>query len=169
MSAPESSAARTKTITWEDPLVGARLAATMTGLDYLHAMIDGSIPPPPITATMNLEFVSAEEGLVVFTCQADESHYNPIGVVHGGFVCTALDTVAGCAVHSTLPAGTGYTSIEIKVSYLRPVTVDSGPLRAEGRIVKSGSRVAFAEGTITDAQGRVVATASSTLLVFPLR
>jgi uncharacterized protein (TIGR00369 family) len=101
-------------------------------------------------------------------CTLDESVYNPIGVVHGGLVCTLLDTVAGCAVHTTLPKGMGYTSIELKVSYLRPVHATSGPLTAIGRVVKPGRRVAFSEGEILDAQGRAVATASSSLLVFPI-
>ena len=103
-----------------------------------------------------------------FTCELDESVYTPIGVVHGGLVCTMLDTVAGCAVHTTLPAGVGYTSIELEVSYLPAVHVGSGPLTAIGRVVKPGRRVAFAEGEVLDAAGRTVATASSSLLVFPL-
>lgn len=109
---------------------------------------------------------SVEHGRVEFTCDPDESAYNPIGVVHGGLVCTLLDSVAGCALHSTLPAGRGYTSIEIKVSYLKAVTTRSGTLSAVGTVVKAGARVGFTEGVVTDASGAVVATASSTLLVF---
>jgi len=141
---------------------------TMKGIDYLQAMIDGEIPPPPIIALMDMTLVSAEEGTVTFTCEPNESHYNPIGTVHGGFVCTVLDSVAGCAVQSTLAAGLGYTSLEIKVNYLRGVSAASGTLTAVGRVVKPGSRVAFAEGVVTDSEGRVVATATSTLLVFPV-
>jgi len=117
---------------------------------------------------MNMTLGEVEPGRVTFTCEPDESHYNPIGTVHGGFVCTVLDSVAGCAVHSTLPLGVGYTSLEIKVNYLRPVNATTGPLVAVGTVTKPGSRVAFAEGTIHDSEGRLVATASSTLLVFPL-
>jgi uncharacterized protein (TIGR00369 family) len=105
---------------------------------------------------------------VVFSCAVDESVYNPIGVVHGGLACTLLDTVVGCAVQTTLPQGQGYTSIELKVSYLRAVHATSGPLTAVGTVVKPGRRVAFAEGTLADAAGRTVATASSSILVFPL-
>jgi uncharacterized protein (TIGR00369 family) len=161
-------AARTRTVSWHDPLVGAKLATTMSGLDYLHAMIEGSIPPPPITSLMNMTLASAEPGTAVFTCLPDESHYNPIGSVHGGFVCTVLDSAAGCAVHTTLAAGLGYTSLEIKVNYLRAVKADSGELTVTGTVTKPGSRVAFAEAVLTDSAGRTVATASSTLLVFPV-
>ena len=117
---------------------------------------------------MQFDIRALEEGRVEFGCTLDESVYNPIGVVHGGLVCTLLDTVAGCAVHTTLPQGFAYTSIELKVNYLRAVHATSGPLTAIGRVVKPGRRVAFAEGEVLDAQGRTVATASSSLLVFPL-
>ena len=160
---------RTRTIEWEDPTIGASRALTMAGLDYLQAMIAGEIPGPPIIALMDMDLVSATNGEVTFTCVPNESHYNPIGAVHGGFACTVLDSAAGCAVHSTLPEGMGYTSLEIKVSYLRAISAESGVLTAVGRVTKPGSRVAFAEAEITDAQGRLVATASSTLLVFPVR
>jgi uncharacterized protein (TIGR00369 family) len=115
-----------------------------------------------------MDVVEVGPGTVTFRCRPDESHYNPIGTVHGGLVCTLLDSALGCATHTTLPAGTGYTSIEIKVNYLRPVTVDSGPLICTGRVTKPGSRVAFAEGEVLDSRGRVVATASGSLLIFAL-
>jgi uncharacterized protein (TIGR00369 family) len=117
---------------------------------------------------MNLEAVSAEVGRVEFRCTPDESHYNPIGTVHGGFVCTVLDSVLGCATQTTLPKGQGYTSLEIKVNYLRGLSSDSGELTAVGRVTKPGKRAAFAEGEVRDSEGRLVATASSTLLVFPI-
>jgi len=139
-----------------------------SGLEALRAIGDGVLPPPPIARLFQMYVVSVAEGRVEFSCTVDESAYNPIGVVHGGLVCTLLDTVAGCAVHSTLPRGVGYTSIELKVSYLRSVHVGSGPLTAIGTVVKPGRRVAFAEGEVRDAAGRTVATATSSLLVFPL-
>src|SRR4051794_4874603 len=117
---------------------------------------------------MQFDIRALEEGRVEFGCTLDESVYNPIGVVHGGLVCTLLDTVAGCAVHTTLPAGVAYTSIELKVNYLRPGHATSGPPTAMGGVVKPGGRVAFAEGEVRDAQGRPLAPASSSLLVFPL-
>lgn len=159
---------RSRTVTWYDPAIGAGEGLAMAGLDYLQAMIDGILPPPPISGLIDMALVAAEAGRVEFTCEPDESAYNPIGSVHGGLVCTLLDSVAGCALHSTLPQGRGYTSVEIKINYLKPVRSTSGRLTAVGTVVKAGSRVAFTEGLVTDASGAVVATATSTLLVFDL-
>jgi uncharacterized protein (TIGR00369 family) len=163
-----STPERSRHVTWEDPLIGAERAKTMSGLDYIQALIDGSIPPPPIVGLMRMQAVSAEVGTVTFTCEPDESMYNPIGTVHGGLVCTLLDSVLGCATQTTLPLGQAYTSLDITVSYLRPVMANSGTLTAVGRVVKPGNRAAFAEGTVHDANGKLVATATSTLLVFPV-
>jgi uncharacterized protein (TIGR00369 family) len=159
---------RSRTVTWHDPMVTAAGAVERSGRETMAAIRDGVLPAAPIAMLMQFDIRALEEGRVEFGCTLDESAYNPIGVVHGGLVCTLLDTVAGCAVHTTLPAGVGYTSIEIKVNYLRAVHATSGPLTAIGRVVKPGRRVAFAEGEVLDAQGRTVATASSSLLVFPL-
>lgn len=158
----------TRTVTWYDPERSAAKGLQLAGIDYLRAMLDGELPPPPISKLITMELVEVEEGRVVFTCEPDRSAYNPIGTVHGGLVCTLLDSVAGCAIHSTLPQGKGYTSVEIKVSYLRPVVASSGTLTATGTVVKTGSRVGFTEGVVTDAAGNLVATATSTLLVFDL-
>ena len=163
-----NDATRSRTVTWQDPMIGASRAKQMPGLDYLQAMIDGEIPPPPIISLMDMTLESVATGTATFSCLPNESHYNPIGSVHGGFVCTALDSAAGCAVQTTLPAGVGYTSLEIKVSYLRAVSASSGTLTVVGTVTKPGSRVAFAEAVVTDSEGRIVATASSTLLVFPI-
>lgn len=159
---------RSRTVTWEDPLVGAALAKTMSGLEYMQGLLDGSIPEPPIVNLMNMRPVAVEVGKVTFTCDPNESHYNPIGTVHGGLVCTLLDSVLGCAVQTTLPKGQGYTSLEIKISYLRPVMADTGQLTAVGIATKPGSRAAFADGTVHDSNGKLIATASSTLLIFPV-
>ncbi len=160
--------AREKTVRWHDPGPTTAVGLSMAGVDYLNAMIDGKLPPPPISGLMQFELAAAEPGRVVFTCRPDESAYNPIGAIHGGLVCALLDSVLGCAMHSVLPQGKGYTSVEIKVNYLRAVRVSSGLLTATGTVVKSGARVGFTEGVVTDASGAVVATASSTLLVFDL-
>ena len=169
LTAPEDwGDARSRTVTWHDPMITAAGALERSGLETLEAIRDGLLPPPPIALLMQFDVRALEEGRVEFGCTLDESVYNPIGVVHGGLVCTLLDTVAGCAVHTTLPAGFGYTTIELKVSYLRAVREASGPLTAIGRVIKPGRRVAFAEGEVLDAAGRIVATASSSLLVFPL-
>ena len=157
---------RSRTVTWYDPMQVAAAGLSMSGLELLEAVRDGRVPPPPISQLFQMGINAIEPGLVQFTCALDESAYNPIGVVHGGLVCTLLDTVVGCAVHTTLPVGSGYTSVEIKVSYLRPVHGTSGPLVAVGNVVKPGRRVAFAEGTVSDSSGKLVATATSTLLVF---
>lgn len=164
----EWGAARSKLVTWHDPAPTTAKGLAMPGLDYLQAIVGGLLPPPPISGLMEMSFESVEPGRVVFTCRPDESAYNPIGAVHGGLVCTLLDSVAGCALHSTLPQGKGYTSVEIKVSYLKAVRAGSGLLTATGTVVKAGSRVGFTEGVVVDGSGATVATATSTLLVFDL-
>jgi uncharacterized protein (TIGR00369 family) len=156
---------RQKTITWYDPLAAAKQGAAMAGVDHLRAMLDGKLPPPPIATHFDLALVSVEPGDVTFVCTPDESVYNPIGLVHGGLVCTLLDSVTGCAVQSTLPVGLAYTSVEIKVNYLRPVHGHTGELRARGWLTKPGRRVAFAEGDVRDSAGKLLATASSTCLI----
>ena len=159
---------RSKVVTWHDPAPTTAIGLSMAGIDYMRAMVDGVLPPPPIAGLMEFTLAEVEPGRAVFTCRPDESSYNPIGVVHGGLVCTLLDSVAGCALHSALPQGKGYTSVEIKVNYLKAVRTSSGLLTATGTVVKAGSRVGFTEGVVTDASGAVVATATSTLLVFDL-
>jgi uncharacterized protein (TIGR00369 family) len=159
---------RSRTVTWHEPGPSTARGLAMSGIDYLRAMADGELPQPPIAGLLRFEIASADPGRVVFTCEPDESAYNPIGAIHGGLVCTLLDSVTGCAIHSTLPQGKGYTSVEIKVNYLKAVRLSSGVLTATGTVVKSGARVGFAEGVVTDAGGAVVATATSTLLVFDL-
>ncbi|MGO1172752.1 MAG: PaaI family thioesterase [Actinomycetaceae bacterium] len=159
---------RESTIRWEDPATGLAILPTVSGLEFLTRMKNREVPGPPIASHFAMDILEVERGTVTFSSTPDESHDNPIGVVHGGLVCTLLDSALGCATHTTLPAGTGYTSIEIKVSYLRPVTAAGGPLTCVGRVTKPGSRVTFAEGEVRDASGKVVATASGSLLVFPL-
>ena len=157
-----------RTVTWHGTGPGVAQASTMAGIDYLKAMLAGELPPPPIATLMQFDLIDAEPGKVVLTCQPDESVYNPSGGVHGGLVCTLLDSAAGLAMHSTLSAGKGYTSIEIKVNYLKPVRLDSGLLTTTGTVVKSGSRVGFTEGVVINGSGAIVATATSTVLVFDL-
>jgi uncharacterized protein (TIGR00369 family) len=156
---------RSKQVTWYDPATVAAGADGLSGLEFITALAEGRIAPPPIASLLNMWPVSVARGLVVFECVPDESVYNPIGVVHGGLLCTLADSVAGCAVHTTLDTGTGYTSIDITVNYARPVTLDSGTLTATGRVTKPGRRVALATAEITDAAGRLVATASSNCLI----
>lgn len=156
---------RRREITWHDPAVGAVAGRELAGLAYLTAMLEGRLPPPPIAQTLGFTLDRVVEGEVWFSCEPHESHYNPIGVVHGGLVCTLLDSALACAGHTLLPAGVGYTSIEIKVNYLRAVSPASGTLVAHGWVAKPGRRVAFVEGDVRDASDKVVATASGTCLV----
>lgn len=156
---------RSKTISWHDPAVTVAALPALSGLELLQQMADGLLPPAPISSHFGTTVLSVSFGDVVFGCTPDESAYNPIGMVHGGLVCTLLDSVTACAVHSTLPAGTAYTSLEIKVSYLRKITIETGPLTAHGWVTKPGRRAAFAEGDVRDAEGKVLATATSTCLV----
>jgi uncharacterized protein (TIGR00369 family) len=156
---------RSRTVTWDDPAPPLAAATGLSGIEYLQALVDGTYPPPPIARLLGFDIVSVAEGEAVFTCEPGEYHYNPLGTVHGGLACTLLDTVVGCAAHTTLPKGVGYTSIDLQVSYLRPILATSGTLRAVGRVVKGGRRVIFAEGVLEDAEGRPLATATSSLLV----
>jgi uncharacterized protein (TIGR00369 family) len=159
---------RERIFAWSDPKLTADAASGMAGLDFLRAMRDGVVPAAPIAALVGLSIAEVDPGRVVMRLTPAEYHYNPIGTVHGGILATLLDSVMGCAVHSTLPKGRGYTSLEIKVNYVRAVTGDSGELSAEGRVVHGGRRSAVAEGTVVDAKGRLCATASTTCLVFDL-
>ncbi len=149
-------------------MTAATPAAEMSGLEQLRAAFDPNRPERAsgIGKTMGFTVIEIEEGRVVFGGHPDESVYNPIGTVHGGYAATLLDSAVGCAVHSVLKPGQGYTTLELKVAYHRAMTKETGPVRAEGRVVQAGRRAAFAEGRLTDAQGRLYATATSTLLVF---
>jgi uncharacterized protein (TIGR00369 family) len=158
-----SATIRSKTVTWEDPSVSAAAMAAMPGRELLEAILDGRLPPPPIAELIGARLVSIGEGTVVFECTPDESVYNPIGLVHGGLMCTLLDSAAGCAVHSLLPAGVAYSSIEIKVSFLSAVRAGNGPLQAEGRVLRVGRQVAFAEAHARTATGKLVGHATSSL------
>ncbi|MCU1667717.1 MAG: thioesterase superfamily protein [Blastococcus sp.] len=161
--------ARSRLVTWQDPAVIVAAARGRSGLDTLRAIRDGVVPLPPMARLLQMELVGLAEGRVEVTGLVDESVSNPFGVVHGGLVSALLDTVAGWAVQTTLPEGSGITSIELTVNFLRPVYVSSGPLTAVGAVVRPGRRVAFAEGQVRNAIGRVVATATSSLLVIPLQ
>ena len=154
-----------RTITWHDPRATAAVGLQMAGLEYLNAMADGSVPTAPIAKLFGMQLVRAEPGVAEFKCVPDDSSYNPFGIVQGGLACTVLDTAAGCAVHTTLPAGVGYTSMEIKVNYMRPIHAGM-ELTITGTVTKPGKRIAFAEAEIRDPEGRLVANATSTLLIF---
>jgi len=137
----------------------------LTGLEQLRALMAAGTPAP-IGVTMGFTLVRIEEGLAVFEGRPGRSVYNPIGSVHGGYAATLLDSACGCAVHSRLTAEQGYTTLELKIAYHRPLSDASGTVRAEGRLLSFGRRAAFAEGKLFDEQGRLCASATSTLLVF---
>lgn len=159
---------RTRTFTWSDPAAGAAHLGRRSGLELMRAMIAGELAAPPIMHLIDMSRMEAEEGRVAVELLPQEFHYNPLGTVHGGVISTLLDTAAACAVHTTLPAGIGYTSLDLNVKFLRPVTVDTGALRCEGTVLQRGRRTALAEARLTDPAGRLVAHATSTCLIFPL-
>ena len=141
-------------------------ASTLDGFEQLEAMFDGRLPPPPIADTLGLDGFGGERGAIHVELVPHRRHYNPLGSVHGGVVATLLDTAAACSVHSTLAPGELYTSLDLTVKFLRPVTVDSGRLRCEGSVLQRGRRTALAQAQLYDAQGRLVAHATSTCMIF---
>jgi uncharacterized protein (TIGR00369 family) len=154
---------RTETVTWYDPSISAQAARSMPGREFLQAIVDGRLPRPPIADLMSARLVRVDDGLAVFRCTPGESLYNPIGLVHGGALCTLLDSAAGCAVQTTLPVGIGFSSIEIKVSFLSPLRAESGAIEIEGRALRVGRQVAFAEAHARDGTGKLVGHATSSL------
>lgn len=139
--------------------------ATLTGLEFLHALMEGEIPPPPMAQTLGFRLVEVERGRALFSGTPAVDFYNPIGSVHGGWAATLLDSCMGCAVHSTLPAGVAYTTLEFKIDLMRAITVQTGEVTAEGRVVRVGKRVGLAEGVLRDANGEQLARGSTTCLI----
>jgi len=158
-------ASRTRVITWEDPTAAIQKGKTISGIEYLKALQTGELPPPPIAVLMDMWITEVSEGRVVFAAEPAEYHYNPLGTVHGGFTATLLDSALGCVVQSMLPAGTGYTTVELKVNYLRPITTKTGMVYCEGKIIYVGGRIATAEGRLTDAQGKLYAHGTTTCII----
>jgi uncharacterized protein (TIGR00369 family) len=142
--------------------------AAMPGIDFVRAIFDGKLPAPPIMQTVEPFDSTAEPGVVVFHSIPGFRHYNPIGSVHGGYAAILLDSAMGLAVQSTLPPGTGYTTLEFKISFVRGMTRDTGVVRTEGRILNVGRRAATAEARITDSKGRLLAHATTTCLIFEI-
>jgi uncharacterized protein (TIGR00369 family) len=156
---------RARSYSWDDPTDLARSGTQMSGLEYLRSMQAGDLPHPPICATVGFRFVGFDEGRAVMELEPGEHQYNPIGAVHGGVIVTLLDSVAGSAVHTTLPPGVGYTTVGINTTFLRAVRSDTGTLRAEGRLIRGGRRIALAEAELTDAGGNLYAHATSNCLI----
>jgi uncharacterized protein (TIGR00369 family) len=166
MSGTSEDGARTRTFSWEDPRALAEAARGLSGIEFLRKVVSGELPRPPISALMNFGLAELAEGRAVFTVEPAEYHYNPIGVVHGGLAATLLDSAMGCAVHSTLPAGAGYTTLEVKVNFVRPLTAETGLVRCEAEVIHVGGRTATAEGKVLDASGKLYAHATTTCIIF---
>ncbi len=140
----------------------------MSGFEFLDAIREGRLPGPPIAETMDFALAEVEKGRVVFRGRPGPGHYNPLGSVHGGWFATLLDSCMACAVQSTLPKGSGYTTLEIKINLVKPITTETGPVEAEGKVVQVGRRVGVAEGRLTDRDGTLLGHGSTTCLIFPL-
>ena len=157
---------RTRMVAWEDPTAGAGAAAEMSGLEYLRAIARGELPAAPMADLLSFGFHEIEEGRVVFECVPAEYHYNPIGAVHGGLACTLFDSAMGCAVHTMLPAGVEYTTVELKVNFLRPIDSRTGRLLCEGTTIHVGGRIATAEARLRDERGKLYGHATTTCMIF---
>jgi len=157
---------RSRTVTWEDPLESFTAASGMSGLEYLEAIGDGRLPKPPIAELMGIDGIEVAQGRAVFGVVPDEYHYNPIGLVHGGLAMTLLDSAMGCAVQTTLPAGVGYTTLEVNVNFARPITRDTGRVRCEATVLHRGRTVATAEGRVfAERDGKLLAHGTTTCLI----
>ena len=162
---PTNGRIRSKQVTWEDPMALAAEAGGMSGLEFLRSMIEGRLPRPPIAALLGFTLVDVGEGWAVFEGEVGEEHYNPIGVVHGGLSGMLADSAMGCAVQSTLPAGSGYTTLEFKVNLVRPITAETRLIRCRAEIVHVGRRTGTAEARVTDPNDRLLAHATTTCLI----
>ena len=151
---------------WNDPAELFGKALEMDGLSFLTAMAEGVLPPPPISQTIGMESMMVSAGRVAISVTPQEFHFNPLGAMHGGVFATLLDTSCACSVHSSLPAGSYYTSLDLTVKYLRPVSIATGVITATGSVTHLGRRTALAEARITDAAGKLYATATSSCLIF---
>ena len=149
-----------------DPREIAERGLLMPGMDYIQAIFRGELPAPPIAETMGFRGVEAEPGRAVFEMEPGPQHYNPIGSVHGGVALTLLDSAMGCAVHTLLDAGVSYATLEVKTNFVRPISLETGVIRCEGTVLHLGSRVATAEGKLTDAAGKLLAHGTTTCLIF---
>jgi uncharacterized protein (TIGR00369 family) len=161
-------ATRSRVLTWQDPLESVAAGAGLSGLEYLRKIAGGEIPPPPIGVTLNMSMVSVEPGRVVFEGAPGEEHYNPIGVVHGGYAATLLDSALGSAVHTTLEAGEAYTTLSLETKFVRPITRETDRVRAHADVVHRGRRHATAEARLIDVEtGKLLAHATTSCMVMP--
>jgi len=167
---PREEVARSRTVSWEDPAPIRDASATLTGLELMRAIASGELPAPPVAQLLGFAIDRVDAGTVVFSMDPLEAHQNPLGTVHGGIITTLLDSAMGCAVHTTLPAGGMYTTLELKVNFLRPSFAGGARLLAEGTVLNRGSTAVLVEATVTDADsGKKVAHGTSTCLILPPR
>ena len=162
-----STPSRSRTFTWADPHQFLPASRGLSGLEFLQKLTRHELPQPPIAALMDFALVEVSAGRAVFVADPAEFHYNPIGVVHGGLAATLLDSALGCAIHSTLPPDAGYTTLEIKVNFVKAITVATGRVRCEATVIHAGSRTATAEGRIVDVNGTLYAHGTTTCIVLP--
>jgi uncharacterized protein (TIGR00369 family) len=146
-------------------LVAPATAKTMSGLQFLTAIMEGTLPAPPIQRVMDFRITQVERGRTIFAGTPKSEYYNPIGSVHGGYTACLLDSCMACAVHSTLEAGFSYTTLEIKINYVRAMTSETGEVRAEGNVINAGRRIATAEGRLCDSAGKLYAHGTTTCLI----
>lgn len=158
-----------RSYTWEDPMPHIEKGMGLSGLDYMQKMIAGEMPPPPISQTMGFELSEVKEGRAVFTCIPADYHLNPLGTIHGGLACTLLDSAMSCAVHTTLPQGVAYTTLQVNINFTRAIRPDTGKLYCEGRVIHAGRQMATAEGTLRDENSKVYAHGTTTCLIFPIK
>jgi len=152
---------------WSDPMQQAAATLALSGSQFFEAWASNDIVPP-IASTLGFHLDAFGEGSVEIGCTPQEFHYSPYGTAHGGLAATLLDTATGCAIHTMLPLGTGYATLELKVNYLRPLTVKTGPVRALGTVISLGSRVGVSEARIVDTTDRPLAHATSTCLIMAI-
>ena len=150
-------------------VVPAEIVMSQTGLEFLRSMISGKAPQPPMAVTLGFRIVDASEGFAAFEGLPEFRLYNPIGTVHGGFAAALLDSALGCAIFSTLQKGESWTTLELKLNFVRAMSKDTGPVRAEGRIIHRGRTVATSEGTLKDRDGKLYAHATTTCMIFPAK
>ncbi len=156
---------RTRTVTWQDPALGATAATTLTGVEYLRAMARGDAPPPPLVILMGFTLEEIEEGRVTMSVVPAEYHYNPRGVAHGGLAAALFDSVLGCAVQSLLPSAHAAPTLQLQTNFIKPITIATGKLMCTGKVIHFGKKTATAEGRLTDARGKLYAHASGTFII----
>lgn len=159
---------RTRSYSWQDPMPYIKKGMSLAGIDYIQMLLNGNMPAIPIAETLAYTLEEAEVGRAIFSCEPKEFHLNPLGIVHGGLASTLLDSAMACAVHTTLPQGVGYTTLQLNINLTRAIRTDSGKLYCEGKVIHAGKQMATAEGTLRDANGKIYAHGTTTCLVFSL-